>query len=99
VDFINGKLTRAKSCTAVETSGNISFVIPQRLRDDCTEASFFMRVKTPADKAKLTASCGGAPLLQKTCAHIAPPEMLAFDLEGRTSGALTVTVKNEEVSA
>lgn len=99
VDFINGRLPAVKSYRSVEAKDNAGFVVPQRLRPDCAEASFFMRVKAPAKKAKLLAESGGKAVLDKNCMHIAPPEMLAFRAENLGDGNLTVSVQNQEVGA
>ena len=98
VDFINGELTPEKNYRPVETSASASFVVPQRLRSDCNEASFFMRVKSPAKRARLSVSAAGEELLNKSCAHVAPPEMLAFSVKNCNGRTLTVSVENEEVA-
>ena len=98
VDFINGKLTSEKNYRPVEISGSASFVVPQRLRSDCNEASFFMRVKSSAKRARLSVSAAGEELLNKHCAHVAPPEMLAFSVKDCNGRTLTVSVENEEVT-
>ena len=98
VDFINGKLSTEENYRPVEAVGGTNFVVPQRLRSDCEEASFFMRVKSPAKKAKLSVSAAGEVLLDKKCTHVAPPEMLSFSVKNCKGRTLTVSVENEEVS-
>jgi len=96
VDFLAGRLSGESELIPVQASDNVSFVVPQRLRADCEETAFFMRVKSPSKKAKLRCSSGDASLFEKNCSFVAPPEMLTFRVGGCSAGPLTVSVKNEE---
>ena len=96
VDYLAGRLDPEAALCPVETEDNVSFVVPQRLRPDSQNSTFFMRVKQSARKAILRCSGEDAAMLEKSCRFIAPPEMLKFKLEGCPIGPLTVSVLNEE---
>ena len=99
VDFLAGRLdTRAALCP-VQAEDNVNFVVPQRLRPDSGNSTFFMRVKHSAKKAILRCSDEDTAMLEKSCRFIAPPEMLKFKLEGCPIGPLTVSVLDEEVKS
>lgn len=99
VDFLAGRLDAKAALCPVQTEDNVNFVVPQWLRPDSGNSTFFMRVKHSAKKAILR--CGGedAALLEKSCRFIAPPEMLKFKLEGCPIGPLTVSVLDEEAKS
>jgi NADPH-dependent 2,4-dienoyl-CoA reductase/sulfur reductase-like enzyme len=78
-------------CFRVVAGENIAFVIPQRVRRG-TVPTFFMRVKTTADRATLFCGSGGKVLTEKAFRHIAPPEMLSFEASGEVDGDLVIDV-------
>ena len=97
VDFIAGGLCRQPQYVPVEAGENVNFVVPQRLRQGCSGARLFLRVKKPLREAVLTCESGGRMLMQKSLRHLAPPEMIAFDLAGRIGDA-SVAVSIREVT-
>jgi NADPH-dependent 2,4-dienoyl-CoA reductase/sulfur reductase-like enzyme len=74
---------------------NLAFVIPQRVRRGSVP-TFFMRVKTAADKAALFCRSGGKILAEKPFKHIAPPEMLSFEMTGEVDGDIIIDIINEK---
>lgn len=97
VAFIKGELSNDAELRPVQIRDNVNFVVPQRLRSDCDETTFYMRVASPSAKAKLICSSGNKALFKKSFRYLAPPEMLSFKLNGCSEGSLTVSVQNEEV--
>jgi NADPH-dependent 2,4-dienoyl-CoA reductase/sulfur reductase-like enzyme len=90
--FLRGELS-APGWDPVEAGENVNFVVPQRMRreDSAGKTAFFLRVKTPAAVAELVCSTQGRVRLQRRCRHIAPPEMLSFEVE--TGGSLLVEMR------
>lgn len=95
VEFLAGRLPATAQYRPVQPQGNVNFVVPQRLRPGSGKTSFFMRVKAPEKVATLQCSSGGQELLQKQCRYVAPPEMLAFELECSGDGPLVVGMEPE----
>ena len=75
---------------------NVNFAVPQRIRETGRPATFFLRVKAPKKKAKLTACAGDQVLYEKTCRFVAPPEMLTLDVENCGAGELEISVREVE---
>ncbi|HWQ57425.1 MAG TPA: FAD-dependent oxidoreductase [Clostridia bacterium] len=96
VDFIAGKLRMPERYIPVEARDNVNFVVPQRLRPECEGASLFMRVKKPQLQAVLTCESGGKVLLHKRLSHLAPPEMLTFDIAGCEGEPVAVSIGEVE---
>lgn len=94
-EFIAGGQTSAAEYCPVLADGEVSFVVPQRIRKDCREATFFLRVKNARKTATLRCIAGDETLLKKKCMHIAPPEMLTFSTDKIKGGALTVSMEKE----
>ncbi|MDR3146588.1 MAG: NAD(P)/FAD-dependent oxidoreductase [Treponema sp.] len=90
--FLRGELS-ASGWEAVEAGENVGFVVPQRIRREnpAGKTAFFLRVKSPAPAAELVCSVEGRVRLQKRCRHVAPPEMLGFEIE--TGGPLLVEMR------
>jgi NADPH-dependent 2,4-dienoyl-CoA reductase/sulfur reductase-like enzyme len=90
--FLRGELS-ARGWDPVEAGENVNFVVPQRTRreDPAGKNAFFLRVKTPATAADLVCSAEGRIRLKRRCRHIAPPEMLSFEIE--TGGPLLVEMR------
>ena len=78
VSFMNGALS-IPAYEAVTAGENVSFVIPQRITGSAGRGIFFLRVTKPMKTAQLSCEQQDAILLQKTCRHAAPPEMLAVE--------------------
>jgi NADPH-dependent 2,4-dienoyl-CoA reductase/sulfur reductase-like enzyme len=80
--FLRGELS-APLRDPVEAGENVSFVVPQWLRREASvgKTAFFLRVKKPMTRAELVCSREGQARLKKECRHVAPPEMLSFELE------------------
>lgn len=95
VDFISGKLKTAEEYIPVQVEDNVNFVIPQRLRRGCGKTTFFMRVKEPADVAKLCCLSDGQEKLSKRCKYIAPPEMLTVEVDEVGDTPLTISITKE----
>ena len=86
VQYLNGKLPKVMSYQDVEAGDNISFVVPQRMivggnRDTEENTVFYMRAKTPKKVTKLICDQQGETIINKTCRHVAPAEMLAVSLK------------------
>ena len=96
VDYLNGKLNLNAPYHKVKAGENVNFVVPQRVRENGHDATFFLRVKTPKDKAKLVCEGKGETLFKKSCQFVAPPEMLTLDVKGGTDCDLLVSVKEVE---
>jgi len=92
IDFLSGKLCRELQYIPVEAGENVSFVVPQRLRPDCGGARLYLRVKKPLQKADLTCESGGKVFFRKRLNHLAPPEMIAFDLARSIGASVAVSV-------
>jgi NADPH-dependent 2,4-dienoyl-CoA reductase/sulfur reductase-like enzyme len=90
--FLRGELS-APGWEAVEAGENVNFVVPQRIRreDSAGKTAFFLRVKSPVAAANLRCSTEGQVRLTRKCRHVAPPEMLSFELE--TKGPLLVEMQ------
>lgn len=97
VAYLNGEAAPAGGYLPVQAAGNVSFVVPQRLRPGAGGGSFFLRAKQPLEKASLRCESEGKTLLRKKERFVAPPEMLAFTLEDGPNGPLTVTMQSEVV--
>lgn len=95
VDYLSGKLSQASTYLPVEIQGNINFVVPQRVRPESMDTTFFMRVKTPEKLAKLCCESDNQGVFEKTCRYIAAPEMLSFDLKSCGLNSLTVSMKEK----
>jgi NADPH-dependent 2,4-dienoyl-CoA reductase/sulfur reductase-like enzyme len=93
--FLRGELSTSGWDT-VEVGENVSFVTPQRIRRERSieKTSFFLRVKKPAASAELVCSTkdGGGVILKKRLRHIAPPEMISFDVNAQ--GPLLVEMRS-----
>ena len=90
IDFIAGKLCPDAQYAPVEADGNVNFVVPQRLRENCGGARLFLRVKKPFREAVLRCESGGEMLLSKRLNHLAPPEMISFTLAGNIDAPVAV---------
>jgi NADPH-dependent 2,4-dienoyl-CoA reductase/sulfur reductase-like enzyme len=94
VEFITGRQALPERYHPVKVQGNINFVVPQRLRPDCGQATFFMRVRQPDRTAMLRCSSGDSELLLKRCRYLTPPEMLSFTVE-QCGGPLSIELAGE----
>jgi NADPH-dependent 2,4-dienoyl-CoA reductase/sulfur reductase-like enzyme len=93
--FIRGEVS-ASGWAPVEAGENISFVLPQRIRlgNPQRKTVFFLRVKKSATGADLICAAeDGQIKMKKRCRHLAPPEMIRFELE--TSGPLSVAMRQD----
>jgi NADPH-dependent 2,4-dienoyl-CoA reductase/sulfur reductase-like enzyme len=90
--FLRGELS-VPGWDPVEAGENVNFVVPQRIRREAStgKTAFFLRVKSPATAAELFCSTAGQVRLTRRCRHVAPPEMLSFELE--TGGPLLVEMR------
>ena len=77
--YIRGEMPAEPRYQPVEYSGNIRFVVPQRVKksDEEREVTFFMRVRHPAHGARLECTVDGKTAFQKKYQVVAPPEMLS----------------------
>lgn len=96
VDYINGKLDITGEYRKVTCGENVNFAVPQRVRENGRPATFFLRVKTPRKKARLSAEAEGQEVFGKTCRYVAPPEMLTLDVEPWGDRDLVISVKEVE---
>ena len=89
-DYLAGRLDASLSCHAALPGENVQFVIPQRLRAAGGEkTTFFMRVRTPRAKAQLDVAAGGETYLSQRHSFVAPPEMIACEMEIPPGGDIT----------
>jgi NADPH-dependent 2,4-dienoyl-CoA reductase/sulfur reductase-like enzyme len=98
--FLRGELS-ASGWYPVESGENINFVVPQRIRRESSmgKSTFFLRVKKPAAAAELVCSAeDGHVKMRKRCRHLAPPEMISFDIEAGVSGPLLVEMRGSILS-
>jgi NADPH-dependent 2,4-dienoyl-CoA reductase/sulfur reductase-like enzyme len=95
--FLRGELS-ASGLDPVEAGENVGFVVPQRIRrgSPAGKTAFFLRVKKPAAAAELVCSVKDQVRLRKRCSHVAPPEMLSFEIE--TGGPLLVEMRTGGVA-
>ena len=96
VRYLRGELPMEAPYRSVTCGENVNFAVPQRLRPYGTPATFFLRVKAPKEKAKLTCTAGGETLYEKNCRFVAPPEMLTLDVEGCGDRDVEISVKEVE---
>ena len=96
VDYINGKLPLDLPYKKVTCGENVNFAVPQRIRENGAENTFFLRVKEPNKKAKLCCSEAGNEVFSKTCRFVAPPEMLTLDLKEYGGQDIEISVKEVE---
>ncbi len=95
--YLAGRLDGTPSYAPVAPGENVSFVVPQRVRGEGGQGKnvFFLRVRRPEKAARLTCRSGETPLLEKRMRYIAPPEMVAFELDA-PGGPLQVDMAKEE---
>jgi NADPH-dependent 2,4-dienoyl-CoA reductase/sulfur reductase-like enzyme len=93
--YIRGVMDLKSPCLPVEPGENVSFVAPQLVRGggEIRKNTFFLRVQRPERAADLVCASGGKVLLKKRCRHVAPPEMLRFELETAGAAPLEVDMK------
>ena len=74
----------------------MNFVVPQKVacNGEEREITFFMRVKEPARKARLSIRDSVGEQSKKAYPFVAPPEMLAHSLKTASD---QITLKVEEV--
>jgi NADPH-dependent 2,4-dienoyl-CoA reductase/sulfur reductase-like enzyme len=74
----------------VEPSGNVSFIVPQRLRKERGDGKrvFFLRVKKPAKASRLSFVQNGSAIFSKKCRNAAPPEMLCVEFQESGEGGI-----------
>ena len=91
VRYVNGTLP-AGGGKDVKIAGNVNFVIPQKVIDDPEGGNmFFMRVKHPDGRSKISAA-GGEIAGKSVHQRVAPPEMLACEVRGIQDAELEISV-------
>lgn len=87
VKYLRGELAAAPGYRETKAGAGMNFVVPQRLRSDCTEeeVTFFMRVKAPGKNVSLQCMVDGEMIKKERHNSVAPPEMLASKV--RVAGA------------
>ena len=82
MDYLRSGFPKNPVYRQVEKSGNVNFVVPQRIvdRGGEEEATFFMRVKSSQVKSKMECVCGEKTVGRKVYQKVAPSEMLACDV-------------------
>ncbi len=92
VRYVNGTLPSGEG-KDVKISGNVNFVIPQKVIEDPEGGGmFFMRVKHPDGRSKISAS-GGEIVGKSIQQRVAPPEMLACEVRGIRDAELEISVE------
>lgn len=94
-DYLFGKLSLDLDYVKVTAGENINFVVPQRISkgEKGDKTTFFMRVKTPRDKATLEGSVGDHVVLSKRHSFVAPPEMISCQLNIEEDSAVTINMR------
>lgn len=79
VKYVGGGLGDAPSYRETRAGEGMNFVVPQRLRGDCSqeEVTFFMRVKAPGKNVSLQCAVDREIVKKERHNAVAPPEMLA----------------------
>lgn len=79
VKYLRGELPDHPIYREVKAGEGINFVVPQKLRADCSgeEVTFFMRVKAPGKKVLLQCAVDQEIVKKERHNSVAPPEMLA----------------------
>ena len=95
VRYVKGELKAPEGYCEVGKSGNVNFVVPQRIAAGSggEEASFFMRVKEPQMNAKLECLGTAGEVAKKSYVRVAPPEMLSMTAKVPEDGAVTFEIK------
>jgi NADPH-dependent 2,4-dienoyl-CoA reductase/sulfur reductase-like enzyme len=99
--YLNGQEPAVKDRRTVTPGENVRFVVPQRLlRYEASGAEtgktvFFMRVEHPEKTARLECGSEETLLFEKIYRHVAPPEMLTFELEVGGIAELHVNMRKE----
>lgn len=79
VKYLRGELQDAPAYREAKAGKGINFIVPQRLRADCSDedVTFFMRVKAPGKKVFLQCAAERKIIKKERHNSVAPPEMLA----------------------
>ena len=85
----------------VRLSGNLSFVLPQRIRENCSEDKklFFMRVKEHEGPSVLSVKSGEERIYRELKNHVAPPEMILCKVKTRRDKELLFSMAEQEAEA
>ena len=96
VSYLRGKIAAERPLKEVCLAGNVNFAVPQKVacNGEERELTFFLRVKEPARKARLSIRDSGGEQSKKAYPFVAPPEMLAHSLKTASD---QITLKVEEV--
>ncbi len=94
-DYLSGKLMKTTDYANVTVGENINFVVPQRIckGEKTDKMTFFMRVKTPKDKATLEGYIGENRVLTKKHQFVAPPEMISCQMNIEIDSDVTISMK------
>jgi NADPH-dependent 2,4-dienoyl-CoA reductase/sulfur reductase-like enzyme len=79
----------------VTASGNISLIVPQRLKKgrESGKRSFFLRAKAPEKLSNLEFTQNGERLLSRKLKSVAPPEMIFREVEESGQGPVEAALK------
>lgn len=97
-DYVRG--TVEKASVNVQAGAGVRYVLPQTLHVDCEEdVSLYLRVTTPTEKVRITATCEDKCLTSVVKLRTAPGEMEKLTLKKEVIGNLrgTVTIALEEM--
>ncbi len=94
-DYLSGKLSLDLDYVDVTPGENINFVVPQRISKGVKgdNTTFFLRVKTPKDKATLEGFVGDQVVLSKRQSFVAPPEMISCQINIEEHSAVTINMR------
>ncbi len=94
--YLRGELAGPVQYRQVRAGEGVNFAVPQRVRaGEQGKASFYLRVRQPMKKVRLSCEEGEKEIYQERLTHAVPPEMLAFSAD--ISGADDITIHVREV--
>ena len=94
--YVKGELDVNAPCHKVSCGRNVSFAVPQLVRNTGKKSTFFLRVKAPEEKVRLCAEENGSEIFSRPLRHAAPPEMLSMDVKQCGDSDIEISIKEVE---
>lgn len=96
--YIRGELRECPEYVKVDTDGNLSFAVPQRITkgSELKKQCFFMRVKKPDENICLLGKTGGYTCINRRYPKVSPPEMLCCRISAQIEDSFTFSVEAED---
>ncbi|MDR1638934.1 MAG: NAD(P)/FAD-dependent oxidoreductase [Clostridiales bacterium] len=100
-DYISKGFPKSFEYDQVNASGNISLIVPQRLKKgrDSGKRSFFIRAKAPEKLSKLEFSQNGETILSRKLKAVSPPEMIFREVEEQGLGPVEAVLEGGAANA